>query len=83
MLRPAGGLEDMRPCVDVLAGVHVAVPGRNFGGEREVRADLPERDQRNPVHGGDDVVAPWLVEPVRPVSDESGAPPNDRVGGVL
>jgi len=83
VLRPAGGLEDVLPCVDVLAGVYVAVPGRNFGGEREVRADLPERDQRNPAHCRDDVVAPWLVEPVRPVSDESGAPPNDRVGGVL
>ena len=83
MLRPAGGLEDVRPCVDVLAGVYVAVPGRDFGGEREVRGDLPERDEGNPVHGGDDVVAPRLVEPVRPVRMSSGAPPDDRVGGVL
>jgi hypothetical protein len=49
VLGPAGGLEDVRPCVDVLAGAYVAVPGRDFGGERKVGADLPERDQRNPA----------------------------------
>ena len=79
----AGRTEDPCPRVDVLMGVDVPVPGRNLDGERQVRADLPEGDERDPAHRRDDVVTRRLREPVGAMEDEPGTPPHDRVGRVL
>ena len=49
----AGGLG---PGVDVLGRVDVPVAVGHVGGERQVRRDLPEGDERDPPHRVDDVV---------------------------
>src|SRR6185312_8932206 len=78
----ASGPHDGVESVDVLAGVFVAVAVRDAGGERKVGGDLPEGHEGEPEHALEHVLSVLLGEPVRCVEDETGAPPDDRVGGV-
>src|SRR5205823_9825998 len=78
----AGGPHDGVEPVDVLAGVLVAVAGRDAGGERKVGGDLPEGYEGNPEDALEHVLAGRLADPVGVAEDQVRAPPDDRVGRV-
>ena len=77
----SGRLNDGIPSVDLFGRVLVAVASWDSGGEGEVRGDLPEGEEGHP-DGVEDIVSGWLVDPVRPVQNEIGAPLDDRVRWV-
>src|SRR4029077_16034011 len=68
--RDAGRLHDGVEAVDVLAGVLVAVPGRDAGGERQVGGDLPEGHEGQPEHAPEHVLARGLTDPVGLAEDK-------------